>query len=476
MKPKIMLINAPIIISKNQRLDYSNYFPQGLLYLATVLKKNNLNVKILDINNFYENNLKNLNETKVRDSIRNNIFENFENYMPNIVGLGCMFSGAFKGLKMISKQIKEKFPNIPIIAGGIHPTLFPKEILEKYKEIDYVVVGEGEETLLDLTKHIINKKPTVDSIDGIAFRDKKEIKLNPKTKFIKNLDSLPFPDYNLLDLKNYKMDTSNWYSPKNIEIGQPFPIISSRSCPNLCNFCSMWRVHGKKIRYRTVDNVLEQMESLYNNYNVRYFQFMDDNFTFNKKRTLGICDEILKRKMDIQFDTPNGVAVKTLDEEIINSMVNAGLVRISLAIESGSEYIRNKVIKKGLKTEKIYEVVEACAKHKDLFINSFFVSGMPQETHETLEETYQMIKKLPIDKFAIFYATPYPGTELFNYCLENKLLQNKIEDYVEIDNLQQKADRPHFKPHNLTIDDLIEFRAKCYDYQEKVLKVQNFPR
>lgn len=463
-KIKVMLVNAPILIGQNQHVDYDNYFPQGLLYLATVLKQNNIDVAILDINNFYENDMGDFSENMIYESIKNSLHENIEYYTPNIIGIGCMFSGAFKGLKIIARQIKEMFPNIPIVIGGIHPTLFPKEILGKYNYIDYIIIGEGESTFLDLVEYIVGKKHSLASIDGIAFWNKGGIKLNPKTKFISNLDSLPFPDYSILDVNDYRMDTSKWYSPKNIKVGQPFPIISSRSCPQHCTYCSMWLVHGRGIRFRSPDNVLNQMEYLYSNYGARYFQFMDDNLTFDKKRTLEICNGILERKMDIQFDTPNGVAINRLDQEVIDAMVDAGLIRISIAIESGSEYIRNKVMRKALKTEKIYEITEACAKHNHLFINGFFIIGMPQETHETLEETYEIITKLPLDKSSIFFATPYPGTELFDYCIKNNLLPYKVGDYIDIDNLQPKVDKPHFKPYALTMDDLIQFRKKCYDY------------
>jgi radical SAM superfamily enzyme YgiQ (UPF0313 family) len=144
-------------------------------------------------------------------------------------------------------------------------------------------------------------------------------------------------------------------------------------------------------------------------------------------------------------------------------MVEAGLVKVSLAIESGSEYIRNKIMRKKLTTEKIYDVVEICSKHTNLFIVGYFVIGMPEETLKTLQETYDMIKKLPLDNFAIYFATPYPGTELFDFCIKHNLLLHKKEDYVEIDDMHYDSYYPHLKPFKLTIDDLISFRKQCID-------------
>lgn len=466
MKTKILLINTPTI--RDQFVGSDNYFPLGLLYIATVAKNNNMDVRVLDINNYYYNYKKDFTENELYKYIENNLYKYIKDYMPGIIGIGCTFSGAFKSLKIIAKGIKDAFPNIPIVIGGIHPTIFAREILKKYSFIDYVVIGEGEFTFLELVKCIINsKKQAINFIDGIAFRENGDIKLNPKTKFINNLDVLPHIDYSTINVEEYKMDTSGWYSPKKIEIGQPFSIISSRSCPNRCNFCSMWLVHGARPRFRSATNVLDEIEHLYNHYNVRYFEFMDDNMTFDKKRTLEICNGILKRRLNIQFGTPNGLAINRLDKEIIDALVDAGMIWISIAPESGSEYIRIKVMRKPITNEKIYEVVENCARHKHLFIKAFFIIGMPEETHETLEETYKMIKELPFDKIALYFPAPYPGTELFNYCVKYNLLPYKAEDYADVKDLQIKADRPHFKPHKLTIDDLIEFQKKGFDYLRK---------
>lgn len=465
MKPRVLLVNAPTIHTKFIGAD--NYFPIGLLYLASVIRNNNMEASVLDINNHFFK--KNLNEDLLSEYLNANFYNYVGDYNPDIIGIGCTFSGAFNSLKIIAKGIKDRFSGVPIVIGGIHPTLFAKEILGKYNFVDYVVIGEGEDTFLELVNSIATNvgNKALASLDGIAFRDNGQIKLNPKKKFKSNLDELPFVDYSIIDVNEYSNDTSNWYSPKKMRVGQPFSIISSRSCPNRCNFCSMWLVHGPKFRFRSAANVLDEIESLYKNYNVRYFQFMDDNMTFDKKRTLEICQGIRSRKMDIQFDIPNGLAINKLDQEIIDAMVEAGMVYASLAIESGSDYIRNKIMKKGLEKKKIYEVVEACAKHSKLFIRGFFIIGMPEDTHETLQDTYEMIENLPFDKISVNFVAPYPGTELFSYCVQNNLLKYKQLDYTDIEVFQDRDTYPHFKPFNLTTDDLVVFRQKCFDYMAR---------
>ena len=254
MKTKVMLINP--LLAKDQTNELNSCFPMGLLYLASVMKKNNINVKIIDIDNYYENHKEKFDENEF---IKNNLTEQISDFSPDIIGIGCLFSGSFGSLKRIAKNIKHIYPNTPIVIGGIHPTMFARQILDVYNFIDYIILGEGEKTFLELIENIINTKLSLEEIDGIVFRQNSVVILNPKTEYISNIDTLPFVDYSIIDINDYKMDTSNWYSPKNIEIKQPFPIISSRSCPQRCTFCSMQLVHGSKIRYRSSGNVLDEM-------------------------------------------------------------------------------------------------------------------------------------------------------------------------------------------------------------------------
>jgi anaerobic magnesium-protoporphyrin IX monomethyl ester cyclase len=459
MKARVLLINPPL--AKDQANELDNCFPQGLMHLGTVLKHHQHDVRIIDVDNVYERNRETFSE---EEYFQHDLVEAVKDYAPDVVGIGCLFSGSFRTLKLMAKAIKGTFPNMPIVIGGIHPTIFANEMLKKYSFIDIVILAEGEYTFLELIDVLTNTKGSLDAIDGIAFRRNGEVVYNPKSKFIQDLDAMPFVDYSLVDVKAYTMNTANWYSPKKIPVGQPYSIISSRSCPQRCTFCSMWWVHGPKIRNRSPADVVEEMERLHDTYGVRYFEFMDDNFTFDRQRTLDICALIVKRKLDIQFDTPNGVSVRTLDKEVIDALHAAGLRRVSLAIEAGSDYIRNQVMRKGLFTKKIREVVDLCAKHEDLFINSFFILGMPQETHETLEETYQLITSLPLDKFALNYATPYPGTDLFNYCVQHQLITCTTDEQVDNEFLSPRSAEPHYKPHHIDSEDLIKFKEKCFTY------------
>tara|TARA_B100000315_G_scaffold127921_1_gene117647 strand:+ start:19319 stop:20809 length:1491 start_codon:yes stop_codon:yes gene_type:complete len=461
--------------------DHLHHFPLGLLYLASVLRQNNIEVKIVDLNNlYYIQNFKQQKEQSkicsIPDYIKSNIAWHFDDFKPDVVGIGCVFTGAFECAKVIAEKVKSLFPNIPIVIGGIHATIFSTEILKKHNCIDYVILGEGEVSFLELVKCLTDEnRGSIDSIDGMAFRRDGNIIKNSKTKFMDNLDRLPFIDFSLVEIKNYKLDTSSWYSPKKIKIGLPFPVLSSRSCPCRCTFCSMWLVHGPKIRFRSYKHVVDELQHHYDQYGARYFSFVDDNLTFNKKRIIKICEEIIKRGLNIQFDTPNGVAINSLNRETIVAMVAAGLVKINLSPENGSEYIRRIAIGKKLKTEKIYEVFNLCAEHSHLYIGAYFIIGMPQETDETLKETYEMITKLPVDRISFSLATPYPGTELYEYCKKHGLLQYDHESSYDFKKEYLGSQRPYFKPHNLNEEDLIKFLEKCRNLMKERRMASDLP-
>ena len=474
-KAKVILINPPT--AREQFIGEDNYFPLGILSLATVLREKDYEVEVVDLNNeFYG---KDLDDNSFKEGYRKKVKLLMEEYNPDVVGIGAIFSGAFKYTIVLSKELKKDFPDVPIVVGGNHASTFKGEILRKFSNIDYVIIGEGEHTFLELVEKLKNQDHTsVSEISGICYRIENEVVVNEKGGYINNLDELPLGNYDILGVEKYNMNTKGWYNPHNIEIQQPFSIVSSRSCPLRCTFCNMWHVHGPSIRYRGAMNVVDEIESLYDKYDARYFQFMDDNFTFDKDRVINIMNEIVKRKLKISFDTPNGVAINRLDAAVIGAMVSAGLIRVSIAIESGSEKIR-KLMKKGLTQKAIYTITNEIAEYSHVFINAFFIIGMPEESKETLEETRHLIKSLPLDKFALSYATPFPGTALFNELKERGLLEYDEADFVDLTHLQARADVPHFTPPNISVEELVEFRKWGQDYLsekfEKSGKAANAP-
>lgn len=452
---KILFVNPPV------PQDYYNkevYLPSALLYLSAVLQKNGEEIKILDFKCPKYSNSEN-----PQRHYEDILIDTISSFQPELIGFGCLFSGNFPGLLKLSIASKKKFDKIPVIIGGIHPTIYAKEILTNCLSIDYIILGEGEESIVQFVNTIKKNSRDFEKIDGFAYRNNGKVIVNPKTHFIEDPDTIPFPAYNLIDLKDYYVDTSNWHNPKKLPINTSVPIISSRSCPNHCNFCSMFLAMGPRWRPRSPRNVVDEIEYVYRKYNHRHFAFMDDNFSLNKSRVLEICNQIIERNLDIQFETPNGLAISTLDEEVLDVLVSAGMIRTYLAIESGSDFIRNKIMRKNLRREKIYEIAKLINKYKQLNVAAFFIMGMPEETRETLMDTYNMIKDIEFDRIFLMNIVPFPGTEVFEQAVRDNLLVD-----TDLNNLYMVGDRYlanytrfFLKPYKLDIKDLQEFRVKC---------------
>lgn len=450
---KILLINPFFQSStKYERVE----MPLGLMYLAAVLEKADYKVEILDasigLKRRFENNVWHYGYTL------NELREKIKEIYPDVVGLGCIFSMRFPAVLSIAEEIRKINKNIIIVIGGVHPTIFANQILEDHKNFfDYVILGEGEYSFLRLVEALkFNNLKALQEIDGLAYRQNDQIILNPKTTFIENLDNLPFPARHLLPVEEYLKDNA----PTNWGLGahRQFSILTSRSCPNRCTFCSMYLTHGAKWRPRSPQNVLDEIKLLVDKYQADELCIEDDNFTFSKQRTMEICQGIIDRGIKIAWNTPNGVAVKHLDYEVLKKMKEAGCVSVNLAIESGDDYMRNTIIKKNLPREKIYEVVYACKK-LNLKANAFFVFGMPGETKESLENNIKMIKEIPLNGIAVLFATPFPGTQLFKWVMERKMITQTDLDNVTKGNFIL-YNRPIIKLGNLSFDALIKYKKK----------------
>lgn len=454
-----LLVNPPIpfdIPNKEYKL------PPAMLYLAGYLKKANERVEVLDLNT-YKPWLSN--PEKPEEACYSILFEKISRIKPSLIGFGCLYSGNFPGVLKLSNFVKEKFRNIKIVIGGMHPTIFAQEILTNCLAIDFIVIGEGEQQLLSLVKCLKNEEPNAfQTDDGFAFRADGKVIVCPKKAHVENLDNIPFPAYELVNFDDYRADLSNWHNPKQLKFDITVPLITSRSCPYRCNFCSMFLVMGPRFRPRSAKNVVDEIELLYTQYGINHFNIMDDNFTLDKARVLEICEQIRQRNINIQFETLNGVMLHKLDKDIIEAMVAAGWVRGALSIESGSDYIRNKVMGKNLQKEKIYEVVELAKKHPSLYLKGCYIIGLPEDTHETLMETYKMIEELDIKEALVANIIPYSGTRLFNQCLRDNLF---IDD-LNLENLWRDSSlychpsnkRFFIKPYNLTLTDLQYYREK----------------
>lgn len=397
---KVALLNSPYVLNE---AFFQHMPPMSLLYLGGYIEKQGHTPKLFTIElqgqgkgyYFFGYNLEAL-------------YKELKAFSPDCIGITCPYSARWPFLLHLSRILRKWFPETPLVTGGIHPTTFPEECIESGL-FDAIILGEGE---LSFSQYlaVLGKEGCLDDIDGIVFKKNNKVVINQKTSFAKDLDSFPFPAYHLLDMEKQKELCRN--DRISLFKGLYFSILTSRSCPNQCTYCNMFLAHGRKWRPRSPQNVLKEIEYLVKTYNIRQFAIVDDNFSFSRKRAKEILKGIIELNLGISFITPNGLSLKALDDELVFLLKKAGAMEISIAIESGSEFIRNKVYRKIIKNDQIYSIVNSCKKH-GLPCRAFFMVGAPGESDETVNESIKMIRKIKIPVY-INITTPYKGTELFN--------------------------------------------------------------
>jgi anaerobic magnesium-protoporphyrin IX monomethyl ester cyclase len=292
--------------------------------------------------------------------------------------------------------------------GGYHPTFNFKEVLEE-DYIDFVIIGEGEYTLLELSKTLGNGGDP-SNVKGIAF----DGVVTPARPLITDLDSLPLPARHLLPMDSYKL--------LNMKTNMS-TMITSRGCPMQCSFCSSAALHGSKLRLRSIENIVDEMEYLVNELQIETIAFRDDTFTLNKKRVYEICEEIHKRDLKVLWGCT--ARVDTLDEDVLKIMREAGCITIFMGVESADQQLLDEVNKQTT-VEKIKNAFEISRKEKIRTIASV-VLGMPGDTHESVKKTINFVKDLN-PSYAIFsLATPYPGTKFYQQTFEKDLI--KVKDW-----------------------------------------------
>lgn len=418
--------------------------PLGLAYIAAVLEKEGYEVSILDAALEGYENIEPINEELIVYGLkRNEVKKRIQKFSPNIVGVTFPFSSQCENVLDICKIVKEISKDITVVVGGVHASAIPKETLLKNKEIDYVVIGEGEYTFRELANNLKNTK-AVSAIKGIAYRKSSDsIQINSPREHIQDLDSLPFPARHLLDMAKY-MKINTWHAPyaKKSKVGS---IITSRGCSGTCVFCSSHKVFGHKFRARKVDKIIEEIEFLISEYSIEELQFEDDNLTFDRKRAMELFTKMEKYKLS--WCTPNGIRIDRVDNQMLKLMKKSGCYQLTFGIESGNEYVVNKIIRKGINLKQVKPIVRE-AKRLGILVHLFFMVGIPSETKKQMKDTLRFAKYLNPDSASFSIANPLPGSKLYDICLEKNYLK---ENFKFEDALYRKANinTPDFSAQEL---------------------------
>lgn len=461
---KVLLI-APYWEDPQERRN--DFLPSGaLLCLAAVLRQAGHHPIVLDFNNRRVQA-----QADPQAYCIDRIIDAIKTESPGFVGISFLFSGFMKTARAYAQAVKTHSSDLRIITGGIHATTFPHEILTNCPEFDYIALGEGEVQMVEMTNRIASGNfGDLAEIKSFAFRDASGTpRINEEREWLK-YEELPMQAWDLVDFGDFEMDLSHYTNFKNHAIRNVVPVISERGCPYKCTFCDMYVVQGRKVRRRTARQFVDELEYLVKECGQRFFTFMDDNLTVDNRHILGICREIIRRKLDLQFTTSGGLGMNSLRKDVIEAMVEAGMTSALLSPEHGSDYIRNEVIKKGLSRDTIYQVVEDLKPHR-VSLAGNWIMGFPEDTNDTLQETYDMIHDLKLDRNWVGTVIPFPGTPLFDQCVQDKLFIGGID----LPNLWQTPVRAHqdgsvIQPYALSLDDLHAWRKKFIDIRFKFLR------
>jgi len=319
---------------------------------------------------------------------------------PDVVGIHAITDNRFKAIAL-AKELKKRNPNIIVLVGGPHFSITAKNALETAPDIDYVIRGEGERAIIQFLD-AIEKKENLEKVSGLVYGDENgRIIERPLSDLIMNLDELPMPAWHLFDLKMYT-------KPIDGTDVRAVGVLSGRGCPNVCVYCANSRT---VLRLRSPKNFVDEVEFLNKEYGYKGFDFWDDTLTIVHEHVREICNEILRRKLDIIWYAR--ARVNTVNEDILKLMRKAGCVRISYGIESGSPRIL-KVIKKNITVEQAKEAVRLSSKLGMVVVTNFMVN-LPEETAEDLNLTINLMKELRgvKDSYPAYgFTVIYPGTEL----------------------------------------------------------------
>jgi len=401
---KVLLINPPIRLSHPP-----SSFPHGIGYIAAVMLKEGYEVKILDINGYRYD------KEKVKQLLNKFLIEEGI----SIVGIGCLIT-CYNYVKWLIQTIKIIKPKTKVIVGGGLGTSIPKMVIDKLNA-DIAVIGEGEYTMLELMD-VFNEKKKINSVGGIYYKEGGRILKTPLRGRITNIDDLPLPPWHLFPMEVYLKNTFVEIPKDTLSIsGYSMSIVSGRGCCYHCAFCFDALGHSRTLR--SVEKVIEEVILLKKKYRVTYFTFTDPCFVIDKDWVNRLCDEIIKRKLDIKWITSG--RVNLIDEELLRKMRAAGCLTLNYGVETGSQKILDSM-KKGTTVEQAYKTVALTRKVglKDWYN---LMMGFPEETEEDLEQTIKFCIDNDLRQDTIFFVTPYPGTELYEQAKSRGLIKDEEE-------------------------------------------------
>jgi radical SAM superfamily enzyme YgiQ (UPF0313 family) len=405
--------------------------PLGLALLAGILEREKYPVKLIDANAL------NLQPAAAAGMISG----------ADVAGITAMTPTVGAALST-ARHIKQYHPGTKVVIGGPHVTLLPEETLMSSPDIDILCRGESDTTILELLPALENRLP-LDNIAGISFRRNGKVVHTPDRTSVVDMDTLPYPAYQLLPWKLYQPHPPHG-------MASPFAaIVTSRGCPYRCAYCSK-PVFGSKFRAYSPERVVGEIKYLQEKFGVKEIAFYDDSFTLDKKRAHAIAEKIIENKIKIAWTCET--RVNLVDKELLKHMKESGCYALAYGIESASPEII-KVLQKDITTEQVVQAVRD-SREAGLQVIGYFMLGSPGETPEDIEKTIDFARKLKVDFAQFSVTTPFPGTELYDIYMSKNKREIRWEDFVYAGT--DNPATPVFESDKLTRSDLKAWTGRAY--------------
>ncbi len=431
---------ARVLLAKARRFSFDQeeeiVVPLGVLHIAAVLREAGHQVRIYDCGRDWND----------PERFRKVLLD----YRPDVVGLSSItWEGqVLEGMARVSKVT---LPDVPVVAGGPHPSAYPERCVRQ-PAIDFVAIGEGERTALELVEALTRGGCDPRSVNGIAYYDKNTDKVvhTAPREAIDDLDAMPFPAWDLVDLSLY------WTSGRisGMAPGRHMLLFTSRGCPFKCNYCH--EVHGKKFRTRSPENIVAEMQTLRDRYGIDDFEFVDDTFNVSRSRVIEVMERVIASKMPVKMHFPNAVRGDLLDEAQIDLLYRAGVKSLCVAVETTSARLQ-KQIGKHLSVEKIARNI-ALAVDRGLYVVGFFVIGLPTETYEEARATLEWALRSPLHYAHFSFLTPFAGTAFHDTYREKMLARGFVESDIFRGNFHSSC----FNMSEMTDEQLAGLHQEAY--------------
>jgi len=432
--PAICLVRPPTIYAANN-LTTMYTPPLGVAYIAGSLKSAGFEIQVVDA----------VGESlDTRHRVGNDCYyyglsfdEIVEAIDPEtkIIGVTFNFSFEYPESRDLAKKIREKFPNSLFVGGGEHITAVPIQSLEE-SVLDVGVLGEGEETMVEIASLYMENKLDLKSVNGIAYKDKNgDVVVNPRRQRKREIDEIPWPDWELIPVENY-LDRGYGFG---VNRGRSIPLMASRGCPYQCTFCSNPSMWTTRWIARDPDLVLDEMQFYQDRYQIENFDFFDLTAIVKKEWIISFCEKIKARGLNFTWQLPSGTRTEAIDGKVAKLLYDSGCRNMSYSPESGSLGVLKR-IKKKIHPDTFISSINA-AYNNGINVKCNIMLGFPGETYSELLETYRFIIRLAragAYDLSVWAFSPYPGSELFE---QIKIQKKMVIDDKYYNSLRSYADR-----------------------------------